>query len=206
MKYLISLFVLASVIAAGAARADDADEFSKNGAYIGVGASYGVPLFSNSLEDAFPGHAHVSNTWGANGRLGYRFHKYMAVEGEYEWLNHFGARVGGASVGSAELQTYTANFKAIAPYGHFQPYVLAGFGVTFASLDRAAGTPIDFSHTSYSTRFGLGLDYYFTPNVALNLGSEFVVNTAKISNTIDGDGGSRGFDYFAAQGGLLFKF
>ena len=45
-----------------------------------------------------------------------------------------------------------------------------------------------------------------TENVALNLGSEFVVNTAKLSNDINGDGTSRGLDYFSAQGGLVFKF
>ena len=138
MKYLrISLLVLVSTFAASVARADDADEYSKNGVYIGVGASYGVPLFDNSLEQAQPGNAHVSNTWGANGRLGYRFHKFMAVEGEYEWLSHFGARMNGNGVGNAELQTYTANFKVIAPYVHFQPYVLVGFGATFASIDTA---------------------------------------------------------------------
>ena len=40
MRYL-SLLLLVSTIAAGAARAGD-DEYSKNGEYIGVGASYGV--------------------------------------------------------------------------------------------------------------------------------------------------------------------
>lgn len=206
MKYVaITLLALVSTIAVSAHAEDD--PFAENGLYIGVGASYGINLFEDSIEDAFPGDAKISDTWGANARLGFRFHKFLAAEAEYEWLNHFGVRVGGVGVGTAELQTITANLKAIAPYRHWQPYVLVGFGVTLATVDRPSSSSVlDFTHTSYSTRFGLGVDYYFTENIALNLGSEFVVNTAKISNNINGDGGSRGFDYFAAQGGLVFKF
>jgi opacity protein-like surface antigen len=207
MKYL-SLLFLVSTIAAGAARAGD-DEYSKNGAYFGIGASYGVPLFEPTLDNAFNGAGldeKVSNAWGLNARAGYRFHKYLAGEVEYEWLQHFGMRVGGAGLGSVRLQTITANLKAIAPYGHWQPYVLAGFGATLAKYSETSGSPLNVAPTSYSTRFGLGVDYYLTENIALNLGSEFVVNTAKISNDINGDETSRGLDYYSAQAGLVFKF
>ena len=211
MRFLgISLVVFASFVAAGIARAADDDPYAKNGVYLGVGASYGVPLFGNSIEDALPGNAHVSNAWGVNGRIGYRFHKFLAAEAEYEWLSHFGMRIsdisGNHALGNASLQTITANLKVIAPYRQFQPYVLVGFGPTFASVDTAPGSTLAHDHTSYSTRFGLGIDYYLSENVALNLGSEFVVNTAKISANNTSDGGSRGFDYYSAQGGLTFKF
>lgn len=210
MKYLgISLLFLISTLAASAARADDADAFSKNGAYFGIGASYGVPLFEPTIDNAFNGaglNEKVSNAWGLNARAGYRFHKFLAAEVEYEWLNHFGTRVEGISLGSIRAQTITANLKAIAPYGHWQPYVLAGFGATLARLTETSGSPLNVAPTSYSTRFGLGVDYYLTENIALNLGSEFVVNTAKVSNTINGDSTSRGLDYFSAQGGFVFKF
>src|SRR5215475_12584029 len=97
MKYLgISLLVLASLTAAGAARAADDDPYAKNGFYFGVGASYGVPLFEPSLDNALNGAGideHVSNSWGTNGRLGYRFHKYLAAEVEHEWLAHYGMRL-----------------------------------------------------------------------------------------------------------------
>lgn len=216
MKYLgISFLVLASLSAVGAARAADDDPYAKNGVYFGVGASYGVPLFEPSLDNALNGlgvnDEHVSNSWGTNGRLGYRFHKYMAVEAEHEWFAHYGMRISGpfgsASLGDVSLQTVTGNFKVIAPFQRWQPYVLVGFGATFANSDKPnTGSPIKIQHTSYSTRFGLGLDYYLSENVALNFGSEFVVNTAKMTNLIDGTDTSRGLDYFSAQGGLVFKF
>jgi opacity protein-like surface antigen len=209
-KYLaIFLVLLVSTIAARAARADDADAFSKNGPYLGIGASYGVPLFEPSLDNAFNGAGlseKVSNTWGLNARAGYRFHKFLAAEVEYEWLQHFGMRVNGIGLGSVRAQTITANLKAIAPYGRWQPYVLAGFGATLAKYTETTGSPLNVQPTSYSTRFGLGLDYYLSENIALNLGSEFVVNTAKMSNDINGDSTSRGLDYYSAQGGLVFKF
>ena len=214
MKSLgISLLVLGSVIAAATARAGDDDPYAKNGFYFGVGATYGVPLFEPSLDNAFNGAGldeKVSNSWGTNGRFGYRFHKYLAAEVEHEWLAHYGMRLSGPGfdfgLGDVSTQTITGNLKVIAPFQRWEPYVLVGFGATLASLDRNTGSPINISHTSYSTRFGLGLDYYLTESVAINIGSEFVVNTAKISNTINGDESSRGLDYFAAQGGLVFKF
>jgi hypothetical protein len=81
-----------------------------------------------------------------------------------------------------------------------------GFGATLARYSETTGSPLNVAPTSYSTRFGLGLDYYLSENVALNFGSEFVVNTAKLSNDINGDETSRGLDYYSAQVGLLFKF
>src|SRR5262245_61088785 len=76
MKSLgIPLLALVPTIEAVSARAED-DPFAKNGVYLGVGASYGVNLFEDSIEDAFPGHAKISDTWGANARVGYRFHKF----------------------------------------------------------------------------------------------------------------------------------
>src|SRR5262249_21183990 len=162
--------------------------------YFGVGASYGVPLFEPSLDNALNGAGideHVSNSWGTNGRLGYRFHKYLAAEVEHEWLAHYGMRLSAPGfkfgLGDVSTQPSTGNLKVIAPYQRWQPYALVGFGATLASYDKpSVGSPINIQHTSYSTRFGLGLDYYLTEAVALNFGSEFVVNTAKITNLIDG--------------------
>ena len=85
--------------------------------------------------------------------------------------------------------------------------MLAGFGATLArSTARRRARRSTVAPTSYSTRFGLGVDYYLTENIALNLGSEFVVNTAKISNTSTATTPRAASTTISAQGGLIFKF
>ena len=210
MKYLGSRFsLLVSTIAAGAARADDdrcvleERRVPRRGRLVRRHRSSSTRSTTRS-----PGDAHVSNTWGVNApRWATASTSSWPAEVEYEWLNHFGdARERRRRSAAAELQTITANLKAIAPYGHWQPYVLAGFGVTLAQVDQAVGLAARLHpHELLAPASGSGSDYYFTENVALNLGSEFVVNTAKISNNINGDGSSRGFDYFSAQGGLRLQ-
>jgi opacity protein-like surface antigen len=205
MRYLaISAMILVSAFAARTVRADD-DEYNRLGGYIGVGASRSIEQITGTLGDAVnPLPAQVGDTWGANARAGYRFHKYLAAEVEYEWMKDFPMWVAHTNIGKLQTQTATANLKIIAPYGAFQPYLLVGAGAIFTTVShQPGGLPIDFTNGAFAARFGAGLDYWITPNVSLNLGAEMNVNSANISSPL---GTSRGLDYFAGQFGFGYRF
>ena len=206
MKYLaITALFLVSTIAAQTVRADD-DPYNRSGGYIGVGGSYALPLSGNSFDDAFkPLNADVSRSWGAHATAGYRFNKWLATEVEYEWMKGFNTRAAGIAVADIQTQTATVNLKVTAPYGQWQPYFLVGGGATWASLDKDFFNNLDVTTPSFTARFGAGLDFYFTPNFYLNIGTDVLVNTAKINAGIPGQSG-RGLDHLAGQFGFGYRF
>ncbi|HTO52355.1 MAG TPA: outer membrane beta-barrel protein [Myxococcota bacterium] len=213
MKYLaISALLLVSTFAAQVARADD-DPYARSGGYVEVGGTRGVNFFEGTIDDAFAPlnsveHAHVGDSWGAWAAAGYRFNKYLATEGEYEWMKGFHASAGGVHLFDVETQTATINLKVIAPYGAFEPYFKVGGGVTWASVDKAFFSNIDVASPSFSARFGAGLDYYLSQNFFLNIGTDVVFNTAKVSSggLVGNNNSGRGLTYLGAQAGFGFRF
>ena len=203
MKYFaISAVLIVSTLAANAARADD--KFEPYG-YVTIGASRSAALFEDSLDDAFtPLKSHVSDSWGANAHAGYRFHKFLAGEVEYEWMQHFQFREAGINFGKIQTHVATANLKVIAPFGAFQPYFLVGAGAIFTQVNKAFPIRYDVATGVFTMKFGAGLDYWLSQNLSLSLGAEVVTNEAKITGT--GGSGGRGIDYLTGQFGFGYRF
>lgn len=202
MKYFaISAVLLFSSLAAHVARADD--KFEPYG-YLTVGASRSDATFDGSLKDAFGVNGTVGDTWGANAHAGYRFHKFLAAEVEYEWMKDFQMRVGGVDIGKMQTQVATANLKVIAPYGAFQPYFLVGAGAIFTSVDKALFLNYDVANGVFTMKFGAGLDYWLSQNLSLSIGAEVVTNQAKITGP--GGGAGEGVDYLTGQFGFGYRF
>ncbi len=205
--FAISLLLIVCTLAANAARADD--KFEPYG-YVTIGASRSAALFQDTLDDAFaPAKSHVSDSWGANAHAGYRFHKYLAGEVEYEWMQHFQFREGltsdnGIDFGNIQTHVATANLKVIAPFGAFQPYFLVGTGAIFTRVNKAFNIRYDVANVAFTMKFGAGLDYWLTQNLSLRLGAEVVTNEAKITGT--GGSGGTGIDYLTGQFGFGYRF
>jgi opacity protein-like surface antigen len=199
--------MLAALCTAHVARAADDDPYTRPGGYIAVGGSRSIEQMTDTFQSAYnPLPAQVSDSWGANGRAGYRFNKYISTEIEYEWMKDFHIWVQHTAIGRASLQTVTGNLKVIAPYQMFQPYFLVGAGATWVALESTipSASP-DIANPSFSARFGAGIDFCVTPNVTLNLGAEFVKNTGKVTAPPP-FGNNRGLDYLSTQLGIGFRF
>jgi opacity protein-like surface antigen len=212
MKYFaISAVLLVSTLAAPSVRADD--DFKPFG-YLTVGASRSAAVFDSTLDDAFTGifasgaqgSSHIGDTWGANAHAGYRFHKFLAAEVEYEWMKDFHMRVDGIDIGSMQTQVATANLKVVAPFGAFEPYFLAGAGMIFTTVDKAFALDYDVGNGQFTMKFGAGVDYWLTENMSLSLGAEVVTNSAKITGPPGTTGDGEGIDYVTGQFGFGFRF
>ncbi len=213
MKYLaISAVLLVSTLAAPSARADDFEPFG----YLTVGASRSAAVFDSTLDDAFtnwsvlapgqPSAGHIGDTWGANAHAGYRFHKFLAAEVEYEWMKDFHMRVSGIDIGSLQTQVVTANLKVVAPFGAVEPYFLAGAGAIFTTQDKANNFDWDAGTGQFTMKFGAGIDWWLTKNMSLSLGCEVVTNSAKITGPPGTTGDGEGIDYVTGQFGFGFRF
>ena len=202
----LSIAVLFVVLAVRDARAEEPD-FARSGVYLGVGASYNVNLVEAFL-DGTPilEDVDVSDSWGVNARLGYRFTSWLALEGEYEWLDDMHARLGGVEIGSLQMQSATANLRFIGPFGRFQPYILLGAGALWSSVDSPFGQ-LSVEHSAFAGRVGLGLDVYLTQNLLLNVGAEGLLSPAEVRLTTGSATVSEnGLGTLTLQAGLGFRF
>jgi len=206
--------LLAALCTAHVARAGDDDPYNRPGGYVGLGASRSVNFFDGAIGDAYHGlpgapSSSASDSWGLNFRGGYRFNKFIGTELEYEWMDRFRLRSGGFSLGRLSTQAATLNLKIVAPYGAWQPYGLVGAGAVWTTLaSTTPGISPDLTSPSFAARFALGLDYYMTKNLYLNLGGEFLFDTTAITapSVLSGAGKGRGLDYFSGQFGFGYRF
>jgi hypothetical protein len=108
---------------------------------------------AGALAEKAPNKGDTDGAFGVAGRIGYRFHPHISGEVQFEALK------GGTEV-------YTANAKGYLTTGSIQIYVLTGLGLLNANSD-----------TSFAARTGAGLDMYVTDDVAVTVGTDYVITT-----------------------------
>src|SRR5215475_10991610 len=135
----------------------DAQDYARNGAYLGLAGSVGIYTEAeDDLEDVF-GNADIDPALGLNVRAGYRLHPHFAIEGEFEWLSEADIQVGGQDVATVESFTGTANGKAYLLTGRVQPFALIGIGGMGVRIEGGGGSA---SESDFAARFGGGVDIY----------------------------------------------
>jgi len=204
-----------------------ADEFDRPGFYLGAGASGGFFMFKDSIEEESLGLVSVEDSWGLNGRLGYRIFSWLAVEAQYERMNGFQLASQVPLVGNlARLTAHTAtvNLKLMLPVWRIHPYILLGPGVSLyqfndstgglATAALSAGLPAFLAvpllqsqdtEVALAGRAGIGFDTYITRSLVFNLEASAVLSTRSLDNPV-GIGGLTPLHYISAQAGLQWRF
>ena len=161
-------------------------EFDRTGLYIGA---YGI----QSFEDFDTSGTNVDtgdSDLGVGLKLGFRLGRFLAVEAVAENVTGFEIEAGTVS-SDLDLTAYGLQGKFFLLGGRFQPYGLAGFGITSADVDT-----FDLDEDGGYVRLGLGLDVYITSNFAA-FGE---VNYNK------GTGSTDDITHTDLQLGVLFRF
>jgi len=179
--------LLIGIAFAGAALAEEPEDHSAF--YLGIGAGFGFENFDGI------GGVDVDAAFGFDAWGGYRFNKWIATELQLEYLNGFDATIGVDIEGQAV--TFGANLKlfplACVLNDRIQPFVMAGPGFTWVQLE-AGGLKVD--ELDFSARFGGGIDFWVTDNVALQASSSYVLTTGDLDGT----------DYISLVAGIQYKF
>ncbi len=154
---------------------------------------------------SYAAHTSISSTglgWNLNG--GYKFIPYFAAEVGYTSYAAGTINFNGTKVGKDQATSYDLAGKAIMPIQETGAEVFAKLGVarakaqvtaTNAALLAANGETLSTgNHRSTNLYFGVGGDYSFMPNVAMNVQW----------NRVDGNNSTGHLDLFSLGAAYLF--
>ena len=183
MKKCIVLFVAVMVLCTLSinAKADPAEK----GFYLGGGATYAWENFDDE-------GLNFDDTWGLNAFAGYRFIKYLSMEGNYNWYSDFES-----DRFDADLKVWTLMFDLMPMYplmnDRFVPYARIGGG--YMDAEANAG-PFDVSDSDFAWNLGGGFFVFATDNLSLGLDGKYVWGTGDMD----------GIDYFVGTARVAFHF
>ena len=164
-KFLILCATIMVVFALSInAEADPAD----TGFYLGGGVAHAWENFDGDFD--------FDDAWGLNAFAGYRFMRYIALEGNFNWYDDFES---GSTNADVEIWTLMLDLKAMYPVynDRLVPYLRAGGGYMDA---KASAGSLDASNEDFAFNFGGGLDYYVTDQVSIGLDGKYVVGTGDL--------------------------
>jgi opacity protein-like surface antigen len=203
VRHGLSLLALAGALAgAGASSAAD-DDFTRRGAYVGVGGSYVSDVFEGEIEDALGVPVDVDPSGGVNAHVGYRLASFAALEAEYEWVDEFDIAVAGLDAASLEAHALTGNLKLIVPTWRIQPYLLLGLGAVRFELDEKLGLGLSEKDWALAGRAGVGVDVHLTRHLSLDVGASAVLTDEEVKV---GASEINAIHFLSATAGLRFTF
>ena len=188
-RLVMPVLVWACFFAAATAQGDE--EYARPGIYLGAAGAYAFENFENGGSGI-----RARNELGYSLRAGYRALSFLALEAQFEHLPKFEFDVPNDSFGSddadLEVFTLTGNLKLVYPSGPLQPYALGGLGLLIAD----PGGALSRSDEDLVTRFGGGLDLYFSENLVGTLEGTYVLPFDKVN----------GLDYVSFTWGFQYRF
>lgn len=162
-RSIVCLVSLGVLIAGSAESVEDEVDYTREGPYLGFDGLVAIDT-SNSVLD-------VDTTGGLAARIGFRMTPEIAVEIAGEW-----AYLEGRNPWSllAVVKLYPFEFFEDNPLevlgNRLQPFLVSSVGIIVGDFDRG-GDP------SATYRWGGGLDYWFTNDLALSWQTVYVVNS-----------------------------
>ena len=214
-RFAISLLVLAiSVISLG--RPADAQVtfpqdpvYSRLGWYVGLGGSYAVQDFEISKLDGLTvTDSDFDDSWGINGRVGYRFDKYFAGEVAITYYDTFDGDVTIPPTGKedADFDAFSVmiNGKIYPWHDRYQPYALFGLGLFDVTIESKGIVDETGNDSLLALQFGAGIDIYATENWLFNFEAAYVYPTNSCLASCDNSG--RDYEYWNLGLGFQYRF
>lgn len=211
MQTTNAMWLTALVLCAASPVSGETDGYARRGLYAGVGGAYVIEQFdlpdaTLTLPESPIAHFDVDggDSWGAEARVGYRFHPNLAAEGQLQYYDNFGVDVAGApreatpAVGpdrSPRHEFLTLNGLALMgnvkgyPFtGRVQPYGIVGLGLLWIHAQPRRTRVDDLEkgfgdhEVGFAGRIGVGIDGYLTQNLLLNVETSYLLPTGELSD------------------------
>lgn len=185
MKKLVSWIVALGLVAAPfAAHAEG--NYTRSGAYVGINGTYALENFDLGSDVS------ASGSPGVSVYAGYRLHANFALQGDVDYYKAFDVDLSGSKVGNVDAFSWMVNAKGFILEGRVQPYGVVGIGGLYTNqidgvycISTPAHSHCDagnVSRVSAIFRPGLGVDFYLTPEIVLNLQGAYTIPTGSQSD------------------------
>lgn len=160
LRAITACFASLLILAPSAALAQDEDDYSREGPYLGLDALLAIETSSDEFDVFAP--------FGLAGRLGFRMLPQLAIELEGEW-----AYLGGRNPWSLSVVSklyLLAFFDGVSLLDdRLQPYFVSSVGIIVGELGRGQVPASSF-------RFGAGADYWLSHDLAVTGQFVYVAN------------------------------
>ncbi len=183
-----------------------------SGLYVGLNGTFAMQDFDTGDLDSLRSYGlnpKYDDSWGINGKIGYKVHPLFSVELALEYLGNFNynetVRIGGTPVTiDSDIDVFTTIVSAkLYPFqSMIKPYLTFGLGVMHAKIDASASAPgylttsASESETDPCGRVGFGVDYFVNKKFSLNLEGAW---TSGFNDLND-------IRYFSVSGGVAYHF
>lgn len=167
---------------------------AESGFYFGGGASYAWENFDTDDIEDLGFNVDVDDTWGLNAFAGYRFTRYFAWEGNFNWYDDFDVEANGFDF-EVKIWTLMLDLKAMVPVynDRLVPYLRIGGGYMDAEIDSG---PVDEDEGDFAWNLGGGIDFFVTDRISLGLDGKYVWGTGDLDE----------LEYFVGTASVAFHF
>ncbi len=208
---LLGLALVLLTIPLAAAAQDDGEEEKKNdwsrtGPYFGASVvGGGFTAATDDLNDQLgplglellPNDVEHDLGLGYDIYVGYRAHKFVAAELEFEHLTDIEFDENGGTLLDGESMTFTASVRAILPLGRFEPFGVVGVGLMHADLNDAQNLGVVYEDgIGFLWKVGGGFDFHLTECVGLRFSTDYMRPKGNIHN----------LEHVSVGGGLFYRF
>ncbi len=193
MRIPICVGLLLCGIAVQPAGAENDDDPSRTGLYLGLGAAFAFENFSFDSDKLGmsailgPGvDPDYDNSQGAHLQVGYRVHRALGLEFLYEFLEGFDSTDGIPDV-EIDSHLFTLNAKVYPLGGRWQPYLLGGLGLRLINsevLDKSVKKPFE-TDAGFTARLGGGIAYSVTRHFVVELEGSYQIGAGGIVGHAD---------------------
>lgn len=164
----------------------------------------------------FPKDDDIDNNWYIGGNYTYSINNNFAVGAEAGYMS-WEDEVDGLDFGDVRAIPLLADLYLRYPVDAgeqqmFLPYIIGGIGAIFwdydeSSLLESVGLSVEMD-AELGIKGGLGFDYFFSEQVALNLEGSYVWSDADMTVSAAGLSATGEFDadYWAITGGIKYNF
>lgn len=211
LLWLLGLALVLLTIPLAAAAQDDGEEEKKNdwsrtGPYFGASVvGGGFTAATDDLNDQLgplglellPNDVEHDLGLGYDIYVGYRAHKFVAAELEFEHLTDIEFDENGGTLLDGESMTFTASVRAILPLGRFEPFGVVGVGLMHADLNDAQNLGVVYEDgIGFLWKVGGGFDFHLTECVGLRFSTDYMRPKGNIHN----------LEHVSVGGGLFYRF
>jgi opacity protein-like surface antigen len=165
------------------------EDFSRPRVYFGLGPLWALTNFhtgASALTGGSGARVDADDTYGADGRIGYRVHPNIALEAQGQFFGEadLEARLPGQTasqrIGRIQAVSATGNFKLYPITGRVQPYALGGLGLMWAHQENSLPNAKRGNNTELAGRGGVGVDVYLDENFAVNVEGSYLVPASSL--------------------------